>query len=739
MGIETSVHEASWFMTDRPQLAPELADDDEIDLSELFGRIWAGKLSILAFAILGCALGTFYAFNTPPSYRADSLLQLEEKANQLALPEGLAELSGDSPRAVTEIEIIRSRMVVGRAVSRLNLDWTAEPLRAPIIGHLLATQGLSIPDWDFITPYARPGDEIRLDLLDVPPEWLGQEIRLTAQGEGRFLLVLPNGQQLEGQAGEPLLVEDVGLALRVGAISASPGRVFVLRQLSDTAAITRVRENLNVSEQGRNSGILKLTYTTDSPEEARRTLDTVAQAYLSQNAERSAAEAESSLEFVEGQLPAAREAVQEAEAALNNFRQSQEVIGLNADGEALLTQIRGLETELVDLEALEEELAERYTQNHPEYQRLLGNRARVEERLESLREEVRSLPATQRELLNLTQDLELAREVFVQLRNRAQELQVLRASNIGNVRIIDTARASDIPVAPRKSRILALAGLLGLIVGAGIVLGRGYLRKSIDGSEDLEAIGLPVFATLNHQSTAPKSGKGRRTLPLVALEAPQDLFVEGLRSLRTGLHFAMLDAETRSVLLTSPAPGAGKSFISANLAVVAAQAGQKVCLVDADLRRGQQRKYFEFPRDHPGLAQFLSGEADISTALLSSKVKNLSVILSGPFPPNPSELLMRKELSDLIQFLDSKFDLIIIDAPPVLAVTDADILGHSVGSVIGVARFAKTHPGEMLAMKKSLEASGVKLAGAILNGFDPKKARGRYSYSYAYNSRYSYK
>ncbi len=720
-----------------PQHSP--VEDDEIDLIDLFGRLWADKLTIIAFVVVGALGGLFYTLNTTPTYQADGLLQLEEKANQLGLPEGLADLSGDSPRAVTEIEIIRSRMVVGRAVSRLNLDWSAAPLHVPLVGHLLATQNLPLPQWSFLARYARPGDAIRLDLLDVPAAWLGEEIRLTAQEDGRFLLTLPNGQELQGEVGEPVLDEDVGLSLRVGALAAQPGRVFVLVQLSEIEAIKRVTDALGISEQGRNSGILRMTYDADTPETARRTLDAIAQAYLTQNADRSAAEAESSLAFVESQIPAARETVEEAEAALTSFREAQEAIALGAEGEALLTQIRSLEAELIDLAGIEEEVAERYTPNHPEYQRLLANRARVEERLSNLREEVRALPATQREVLTLTQDLELAREVFVQLRNRAQELRVLSASNIGNVRIIDTARVPEEPVAPRKVIVLALASLLGLIIGAGTVLAKSYLRKTVEGSQELEAMGLPVFATLNRHTSGLKSAKGRKTLPLVALETPEDLFVEGLRSLRTGLHFGMLDAQTRSVVFTGPAPGVGKSFISANLSVVAAQTGQKVCLVDADMRRGQQRKYFDIPRAHPGLANVLAGEVDLPSALIATGVENLSVLSSGPFPPNPSELLMREDLSHLIKMLDADFDLIIIDAPPVLAVTDPVVLGRAAGAVIAVTRFGRTHPGEVLAMKKTLEAAGVKLSGAILNDFDPKSARGRYSYNYAYNTRYSYK
>jgi tyrosine-protein kinase Etk/Wzc len=727
-------------MTDQRQLQRDPIEDAEIDLKDIVTRLWAGKFIIAAFVFVGFLVGQFQALNTPPTYQADNLLQLEANASRFALPRGVADLSGGNPWADTEIQILKSRLVVGGAVSRLNLDWSASPLMAPRIGHLLATSDLPFPEWDFLKPYAHPGDAISLDLLEVPPVWVGRGIRLTSEGGDRFVVALPTGEELQGEVGETLLAEDLGLSLRVGSLAAAPGRVFILRQLSEAAAIGRVRGGLNISEQGLDSGILRLTYRSSSPELARRTLDAIAQAYLSQNADRSAAEVESSLAFVESQLPAARAAVQEAETALNDFREAEQAINLSAEGNALLTQVRSLETELVDLAVLEEELAERYTRNHPEYQRLLGNRARVEERLSSLSEEVRALPATQREVLNLTQDLELARDVFVQLRNSAQELQVMSASSIGNVRIIDTARASGGPVAPRTSRIVAFAALVGLLLGTGLVLAWSYLRSSVVSSQDLEAMGLPVFATLNRHPSAPQAAKGRKSLPLVALDTPNDLFVEGLRSLRTGLHFGMLDAQTRSVVFVSPAPNVGKSFICANLAVVAAQSGQKVCLIDGDMRRGQQRKYFGVPRAHPGLAQVLAGEVDLPTALSSTLVENLSLLTSGPFPPNPSELLMREDLSNLIKTLDADFDLIIVDAPPVLAVTDPVVLGRAVGSVIAVTRFRRTHPSEVLAMRKTLEAAGVKLAGAILNDFDPKKARsGRYGSDYAYNARYNYK
>ena len=211
---------------------------------------------------------------------------------------------------------------------------------------------------------------------------------------------------------------------------------------------------------------------------------------------------------------------------------------------------------------------------------------------------------------------------------------------------------------------------------------------------------------------------------------------EAFRSLRASLHFGMLDARTRSIALTSAAPEAGKSFNAVNLAAVAAQTGQKVCLVDADLRRGYLRRYFDLPKGQPGLAEVIAGEVSLDDALVEGPIAGLMFLPTGRYPPNPSELLMRREFPALIKALDDRFDLTICDAPPVLAVTDPVVIGRSVGATIAVVRHDQTHPEEVQALKRGLETGGVKLAGAILNGFDPRKAQGASGYGYTY--RYTY-
>ena len=713
-------------------------DSDEIDIGALLRQIWLAKWQVAAFVVAAGAIGLANVILTAPTYQADALIQLEAKKASLALPAAMSDLMDNNPVTVTEIEIIRSRMVLGQAVAELHLDWAVAPKTAPVIGSALARYSLPIPEFDFLAPYARPGESIRLDFLEVPPDWLGQPILLSATGNSEFQLDLPDGTSVSGRVGQAVEDSKLGYSIRVGALEARPGRQFTLTQQTESSAIAALKSALSVSEQGRQSGILELQMTSGNRDDAKRILDAIAQAYLNQNVTRSAAEADSSLTFVEQQLPDAERAVAKAEKDLNDYRQKQQSVDLSLETQSVLSQVTTLEEELRALDTQEEELKQKYTKNHPLYQELLANRARLQERLDKVRSEVEALPETQREVVNLTRTLDLAQSVYTQLLNRSQELRVMRASSIGNVRIIDPAQTAPRPIAPRKSLILALSLVLGMLFGVGFVLVTNWMRRGLKSSEELEKIGLPVFATINYSKVGFEARTARHFLDILAIKDPTDLAVEGFRSLRTSLHFGMMDAKTRSVAVTSTAPDAGKSFTCVNLATVTAQAGQKVCVVDADLRRGVLRRYFKVHKNTPGLAELLSGQATLDELLVEGPTPGLWFLPTGRFPPNPSELLMRAEFNALVLELDKRFDLTLLDCPPVLAVTDAVVIGRAAGATIAVVRHEMTPMGEVLAMQRALETGGVHLAGAIMNGFDPKKARG-YSYSYGYSYRYDYR
>ena len=212
---------------------------------------------------------------------------------------------------------------------------------------------------------------------------------------------------------------------------------------------------------------------------------------------------------------------------------------------------------------------------------------------------------------------------------------------------------------------VGMAGGLGL--GTALVLLRGWLRRRVQGPTKIERMGLPVFATINYSSLADTRGSRKGDMPILAISQPTDLTIEAFRSLRTSLHFGMLDAQTPTLTIPSTHPGAGKSFLAANLAVVAAEAGQRVCLIDADLRRGQLRCYFGLPRNHPGPAEVLAGDLEPEAVVQPQSVERLFFIGTGRYPPNPSELLMRPELNRLIDWCAAEFELVLFDTPPVRA------------------------------------------------------------------------
>lgn len=712
--------------------------ENEFDLRDLFSTLIGGRWIIASCLCVFLALGLYRGLNTPPTYKADATIELEPKSNGLGLPKEMLELTGATDsRVLAEIEIIRSRLVLGETVDQLGLDILAGPRQLPFVGHLLRVLDTPQPELDLLKPYAWSQERISVSEMEVPSAWIGTPLPLVALGEGRYSLTLPDGTTREGRLRERIADNNIGLALRVDELVGDPGKEFSVVRIDRQSAVVDLRLRLAVSETGRQSSVLRLELVGGDRDRTARILDSILSTYVQQNVSRGSAEAARSLEFINSQLPPAQAAVAAAQDALNAYRQKQQSVDLTFETETLLGRVTEIEQKLSEVALQEEEYKQRFTINHPTYQALLQNRAKLQEQLDELRSQSGDLPETQKEVFNLTRNLEVAQNVYLSLLSRQQELQVVQASVIGNVRVLDQAFAAPDPIAPRRSLILAVSLTFGFMLGVGLVLLRQMFRVGVEGAEDIEKLGLAVFASVG-QTENSVAGAGRSRLPILAVEHPTDLSVEALRSLRTSLHFGLLDAKTRSVLITSAAPEAGKSFTAVNLAVVSAQVGQRVCLIDADLRRGYLRKYFNIDRNAKGLADYLAGDASLSEALREVAVQGLSVMTTGKLPPNPSELVMRQTFEELLIELDRQFDLVIIDAPPTLAVTDPVIMGRSVGATIMIVRHRKTAIGEVEAVMRAFENAGGRVSGAVLNGVvaDSMAYGNKYYY---YNRRYSYK
>ncbi|SBT08624.1 Capsular exopolysaccharide family [Candidatus Accumulibacter aalborgensis] len=722
-----------------------LEDDDEgISLGEIIGITLEYRWLIAALTLVALIIGLFVVVVSRPIYRADGLIQVEEKTSGMGSLKALQPLLGDDTTVSAELEILASRMVLGRVVDRLKLDIVAAPRTMPVIGNAVARRYVGSEPNDAVlgfSSYAWGGETIQVDSLDVPKPYLDEPLLLIAGEAGAFTVVNDDDEVvLQGTTG--VRASDKGFSIFIAQLKARPGTRFRLMKQSSESAIDDLRKQYSVKERGKKSGILELALLGRDANQIAAVLDEILNTYVRQNVERRSAEAEKTLKFLDSQLPALKVQVDAAEAAYNDYRRTRGSLDLTLETQGLLKSVVDIEDGALKLKQEREELRQRFTPEHPTLQAVDAKLARLNERRKQFEGEVSRLPDTQQTVLRLARDVEVSTKLYTELLNTAQQLKVSKAGTVGDVRIIDSAAVSSTPVGAKPIAILAIAALLGLLASLVAIWFLRALRVVVEDPETIEArLGLPVYASIPHSTAelalSRKLKTGQGAGELLAISQPEDDAVESLRSLRTTLHFAMLDSRQNSLLITGSSPGLGKSFISKNLGAVLAQAGKRIVIVDADLRRGHINKEFGVGRV-TGISEYIAGQATLTDIVKPTQIPNLSIVTTGQIPPNPSELLMHQRFETLLAELGQLFDTIIVDAPPVLAVSDAAIIGRLVGATLIVARAGKHPIQELEQAVKRLNQAGVQVKGFVFNDLNTERQRYRYGYK-GYVYRYSYK
>lgn len=726
--------------------------DDEIDLLALLGTLWESKSIIAASTILFMVLGVSYALLATPIYRANAVVQVEEKSPGLPGMSDVTEMFGGESAAVTEIELLKSRTVIGTAVDELHLDIIIEPNYFPLFGSTIArhfshaNDGLNPPLLGF-SANAWGGEFIAVSQFDVPATQYNEVHTLVVGESGSYTLLSPDEEAiLSGTVGQATTAP--GYALFIGELRARPGTEIFLTKLRRLNAIINLQEALGASERGKESGIIALSLDDSDPNHAEDILNVVARTYLRQNVERQSAEAAKSLSFLKDQLPIIKKDLENAERRFNEYQVKAGSVNISAEAEVLLEQVVDIESGMAELQLKKAELDRLYTRDHPAYQAWREQMAEQRARKLEFNDRIRGLPETQQELLGLKRDLEVGTEIYTQMLNNIQELDIVRAGTVGNVRIIDDAAVNiEEPVKPKQLLIVVIATLLGCFLGIAAVLVRAALNRGVENPDDIEAIGMPVYASIplsKEQSKLDRAMFGSRKVrrhphnqhPTVLLAHcnPTDVTIEALRSLRTSLHFAMLEASNNIMMISGPSPNVGKSFVSGNLAAVIAQAGQRVLLIDMDLRKGYMHKMFDIGPEN-GASEVLSKRISLKEAIKPTQITNLSIIPRGAIPPNPSELLMSKGLTELLETVSRDYDIVLVDTPPIMAVTDAAIVGRQCGVTMLVARFGLNPIKELDITKQRFEQNGITIKGVVLNAVERRAAGYGYGYyHYEYKS-----
>ncbi|WP_313597185.1 polysaccharide biosynthesis tyrosine autokinase [Psychrobacter sanguinis] len=730
--------------------------DDEIDLIALLLTLLRGWKTILTCALLGLALGVTYSRYVQPTYQTDALLQIDEKSKSIAaLGADISELVGDSKsQAETERELINSRMVLEPVIDKLHLDIE---VNNPEIGALDRISQSDVPTQTSTEKgvfLQTVNGLLHVSSFEVPRVYQNKPFTITKTNSG-FELTVKNNDIVESYRG------NIGTATTIttpeGKINIivdslpSIGHSINLIKLSKPLAIDSIVKNLAVTERGKLTGIVQLTLTGNDQQQVSRVLANIVKSYVDQNLSRGSEQTTTTIKFMESQIPQLKQKLEQSEEAFNKFREQYGTIDVSKEAEILLNESAQIESQLSELKLKQAELLTYYTAEHPLVIQINDQLGVLNERRQQIKDTVARMPEVQRQFLQLSQDMEINREIYLAMLKNYEQLKIARAGEIGYVRVVDMPINTYKAIAPKKSRIWVLALLLGTLLGTLLVLIKSLLRNTVKDPERLEAkTGVPVIATIPRSKTSINLMKGNKNnRRLLAMVDHNGLSYEGIKSLRTSLMFAMppvskvvtisgdLEREQASkqgkiIVISGEAPGIGKSFISSNLAETFSQLNRKVLIIDADMRRGELHKIFTISQSN-GLGDYLTeNNPNLENFIHPTSFEFIDFMPRGKHPNNPASLLSTDRFSNMLLQLISIYDYIIIDTPPVLAVSDAIITAQYADKVLMVTRYNSSIEGQLAYAIKQMHKANITVDGIVLNDI-VQSIISKYSYHYSYS------
>jgi tyrosine-protein kinase Etk/Wzc len=702
------------------------------DPAALAWRAWfralAARRWLIVAVTMACTLVALaYALVAPPVYEANMLLHVEEEQPNASknILNDVSSLFETKKAAIAEMELLRSRLVVAPAIDTLRLYIHARPRYFPLGGEWIAQrQGsqLSVPGLFGRGGYVWGGEKIDVAAFDVPDHLYGREFRVTALGGARWRLGDGQGRALlDGTVGQRarLVVAGGAIELLVTRLRGQPGAQFVLRRTSRLAALERVQRSLQISEQGKLSGVIAVTLQGNDPQQVFATLTEIGREYMRQNLGRRTEEAQKTLAFLDRQLPVAKRQLEEAEASYNGFRSGHETIDLTQEVRIALDTLAAAQARRSTLIQKRAELLGRFTDEHPVLQAVAQQMRETDREIVALEARIKRLPRIEQEQVRLGRDVKVSTDLYTELLNTAQQLRLMSVGSIGTVRMVDMPVAPENTLKPNRPLIVMLGLVTGLFLGALLALGWRAARGGIDEPERIEALlgANTVHASIPHSRSQDRlQRRMRRSGPglLLAQAAPDDVAAESLRAFRATVQFALPHSRNNVVSCLGPTRRVGAAFVSVNLALLLAAGGQRTLLIDADLRDGKLHEYFALDRA-AGLADCLAGMLQPHQAVRHGVAPRLDFIAAGGAGPHQAELLQPRLLSDVLQELGARYDVVLVTAPPVLAAADALVVGANAGVVFLVARSGLTTEADLNSAVKRLNHAGIAPHGVVFN------------------------
>ena len=709
--------------------------EEQIDLRDYLRVILKQRWIIIAFFAIVVIVVAIYVLTATPVYKATTRLIIEkENPNVVSIEEVMAVDASGTDYYQTQYKIIESRLVAREVIKRLRLDQSEEfcpPPKGAVISLL------------------------KTDETSKKTEEYGRDSKLVSVFISRIEVSPIRNSRLVDISFE---AKDPVLAFKI----------------ANTLASAYIDQNLEIKLLAAQSA---MEWLNNRVYDERIKVEKAEQALLRYKEEnRIITDFSSDVEHVSAQKLAQLntqvvEAASKRVEAETRFRQAAALIGhsdmLDSVPEVLnnelIRQIKSMEVNLYQRMA---EFSKKYGKNHPQMVAIDSELKTLQKRksqevnrvINSLKNEYKvalarekslkdALSKQKQELLDLNKkaiqygvlrrEVESAQNIYEMLIKRFKETSLSENMKSGNIRIIDKAEVPKTPVKPKKKLSIILAMIVGLFGGTGLAFFLEYLDNTIKTPDDLKQylnisdLGhVPLFAVENEGNP----GKDRIS-DLVALHSPKSTASESYRGIRTNILFSIAESVPQVILISSSGPREGKTITAANVAITMAQAGSKIIILDCDMRRPEIHKLFGATRDR-GMSNILVGIDNIGEIIQSTKIPNLDLITSGPIPPNPSEMVGSKRMESLLVALRKRYDHILIDSPPVTAVTDALVLSKSADGVIMVIRTGDTARQIVKNGMDQLNNVGAHIIGAVLNGIDLSSSK--YSYYYYQYYRYYY-
>ena len=629
-----------------------------------------------------------------------------------------------SMQLLAEIHLIKSLSVLIPVVEKLHLNYGAEPM-------------------DFIDRLMRREGRMDLDLFE-PPVPLTEE-----EKEGKWIaeikssdsyeLFSPLGASVvEGKVGETYRVPvgDDSVAICVKSINALPGQRFTLRSAPVLIVAEGLQGAVNADEKGKNTNILEISYSDRYPDRAANVLNAIAEMYVRQNVEMRSAEAEKSLAFLEAQLPSIKAKLDSSQQLLTNYRNKAGTVDLGAEAKGTLNRQVQLRTQLLSLQQEYQEKSRLFKSDHPAMQAILQQQERLQKELASEEGKTKKLPTTQQDVLKLQQDVEINNELYTSVLNNIQQLRVVRASEIGNVRIVDPAYIHKKPVKPNRKNIVLIGAVGGFVFAWVLVLLLHRLRnRGVGSSSEIEReTGVSVYAKVPKTKISHKFPGVNDKRFILAKADSEDLAVEKIRALRTALDFSCIDDGGRVLMVTGIAPGAGKSFIALNLTYLFAQQEKRVLFIDADLRKSRLSHKRE-----KGVTDIISKVCKLEDVVVDLG-DGAYFLPNGSHTPNPGEMIASKAFAELLQECRQKYDIVVIDTPPNSLVSDAQSIAKLVDFGLIVIEYKKHSMENIQETVDQLSMAKLEKKAIVLNQciHDSSSYGYGYCYGYGYGYRYRY-